>query len=269
MSGGTFQIPQVERSHVLPIAVVASVTLHGFLLMAGLASEPGGRRAAPPIAARSLALAVSVPIALPPKRVAAAAPPVVPPVAAPAPPVATQAVVPKRGAPARQPAPPAAIQQGAQPSGQIAFEAEAEAGEAQAASAEVPPGPATEPPVAAPAPAEPPPGSPQGAETGLGEGELARYGAGMRNRLMRHLGYPPKAQRQGIEGTVLVLVRVHRNGRLAGAPEVVESSGNAELDAAALRCVAAAAPFQALPGGAAALTEFTLPVRFALEDGQG
>ncbi len=71
--------------------------------------------------------------------------------------------------------------------------------------------------------------------------------------------YPRAAQARGIEGTALVLVRVDAAGQVTSA-HVHESSGNADLDAAALRV---ARLYEFAPG---APGRALLPVPFRLRD---
>jgi len=77
--------------------------------------------------------------------------------------------------------------------------------------------------------------------------------------------YPQMAVEMGQEGTVEVLVKVRRDGSLVERPRVCRSSGHELLDAEAVRMVAAAAPFAALPSDEA-MTELRVPVRFHLEN---
>lgn len=88
----------------------------------------------------------------------------------------------------------------------------------------------------------------------------ASWGASIRARIERRKAYPAAAGRA--TGTVTVRLTVSRTGQL-GAVSVVQSSGNAALDQAALRAVGAAR-FPKAPQG---LTEpsyaFTLPMTFA------
>jgi len=77
--------------------------------------------------------------------------------------------------------------------------------------------------------------------------------------------YPPSALEGGIEGVVLVQARID----LAGAPEetlVKVSSGNAELDAAAIRAVSRWRFSPAMQGGAAVSSIFEVPVRFSIKN---
>jgi TonB family protein len=48
------------------------------------------------------------------------------------------------------------------------------------------------------------------------------------------LFYPPEARRQGIQGTVVMHICTDGAGRLTEEPSIAASSGNADLDSAAL-----------------------------------
>ena len=58
---------------------------------------------------------------------------------------------------------------------------------------------------------------------------------------------PPPRGAYGLERRVEVFFRIDRNGRLAVSPRPTTSSGEALFDQAAMRAVAAAAPFPPLP----------------------
>lgn len=76
----------------------------------------------------------------------------------------------------------------------------------------------------------------------------AAYMRGWVDRVERvgNLNYPNEARRRGMHGDVLMTVTLNRDGSVKGI-EVVKSSGQALLDAAAQRIVRLAAPFPALP----------------------
>lgn len=112
---------------------------------------------------------------------------------------------------------------------------------------------ATAPPRTAPAP--------------VAEYDLGGYGDGIHSALLAERMYPDEARDLELEGETLVMIRVHRDGTLAGRPVVAKSSGHPCLDREALRMVTAAAPFAKLPDGYAHPTaEFTIPVQFELAD---
>lgn len=102
----------------------------------------------------------------------------------------------------------------------------------------------------------------------LSQGEandvLAGWGASIRARIEKRKRYPAAAD--GAEGSVTLRLTIARTGQLAGV-SIASSSGNAALDAAALKAVNAAGRFAKAPSG---LTEasysFTLPIRFARAD---
>ena len=150
----------------------------------------------------------------------------------------------------------------------------------------VKPRPRPAPPAAAaePRPEQPPPSESSAAQvaTGAGGGAVAgnggqaqapslsqarindltaNWGATIRARIEKRKRYPLAAD--GASGTVTVRLTVTRSGALADL-SVVASSGNAALDAAAVKAVRAAGRFPAAPEGLSQdSTSFTLPMRFA------
>ncbi|MFT5392567.1 MAG: TonB family protein, partial [Gammaproteobacteria bacterium] len=79
-----------------------------------------------------------------------------------------------------------------------------------------------------------------------------------------HKRYPTMARRQRREGTATVLFRLHPDGAL-DALEMDNSSGFEALDEAALRAVAAVAPFGPAQGFLARETRFRVGVKFHLQ----
>ena len=195
------------------------------------------------------------PVPPPPPRIAAVPPP--PVTLAPPPPAAPQQTTPphpptrpvRRGAPGTRaasidPNRPAPAEPGPPTPG--------------AAPADVP-APPTEP-----APDGPPP-TPPADDSGDGRFDVAGYGRALSMAVHARKSYPRAAERRGIEGTVRIHVVVSRDGRLADAPSVQQTSGDEELDAQAVRMVEAAAPFEALPDTYRKPTiEFVIPIDFTL-----
>ena len=88
----------------------------------------------------------------------------------------------------------------------------------------------------------------------------AQWGAAIRARIERRKTYPASAGRAA--GTVTLRLQVGADGRLAGVA-VVTSSGNAALDAAAIRAVKSAGRLPKAPAGlGTSPASFTLPLRF-------
>ena len=82
--------------------------------------------------------------------------------------------------------------------------------------------------------------------------------------LAQHRQYPRAARRSGAEGTVWVRFVLDRGGTLQGS-ELLESSGHAVLDRAALDLLQRAAPFPALPANLAMdEIELVLPIEYDL-----
>lgn len=93
---------------------------------------------------------------------------------------------------------------------------------------------------------------------------LNRYTAQLRAALQRRLRYPAAVDATKISGVAAVQFTVLRSGRIVSA-SLVRSSGNAELDQAAL---AAASPGSMLPSAPEAISQeqftFLIPLRFDL-----
>ena len=107
-------------------------------------------------------------------------------------------------------------------------------------------------------------GSPGGGDSGAGS-ELVAYREQLSRSVTRGLRYPPQAVRLRLEGTARVLVRINRDGSLAGPPRLEGSSRFRVLDLEALRVVEAAAPFSPLPPELSReAVEFVIPVSFSL-----
>jgi TonB family protein len=86
----------------------------------------------------------------------------------------------------------------------------------------------------------------------------------------RGLRYPSQAVRLRLEGTARVLVRINRDGSLAGPPRLEGSSRFRVLDLEALRVVEASAPFSPLPPELSRESvEFVIPVSFSLRAAAG
>lgn len=77
--------------------------------------------------------------------------------------------------------------------------------------------------------------------------------------------YPEEAKRNGIEGTVLVNVRVLETGA-AGEVAIARSSGSSLLDAEAVRFGRSAKFVPARRDGVPVATWVRIPVKFVLED---
>lgn len=79
------------------------------------------------------------------------------------------------------------------------------------------------------------------------------------------LAYPPQAQREQLEGTAVIRIRVLESGA-AGDVGVVRSSGHTLLDAQALRMAQGARFTPARQQGQPVDAWVTLPIRFELRD---
>ena len=76
--------------------------------------------------------------------------------------------------------------------------------------------------------------------------EMDRYLAGVRDRIWMVVPYPPEERENGTEGIVHVAFTIHKDGSISGL-RILRSSGNRNLDAAALAGIKAA-KFRGPPG---------------------
>lgn len=98
-------------------------------------------------------------------------------------------------------------------------------------------------------------------------GDIGRaYAAGMRTIIERHKEPPVSANGNAIEGRCLVVCIIKRDGSLKHA-EIIRTSGNPALDAAALRSVRKAGNFPAVPDAIPGEElSFDVPLTFRAED---
>jgi protein TonB len=101
---------------------------------------------------------------------------------------------------------------------------------------------------------------------GDGKAALKAYGRGVHASMESHKRYPIAARKLGLEGDVIVKVKIDRQGNLVGRPTIARSCGHEVLDNEALRMVEKAAPFAGLPEAFEKDTAtLKLPVRFRLK----
>ena len=94
--------------------------------------------------------------------------------------------------------------------------------------------------------------------------DLRGYGRTLFAAIIAERRYPKIARRLGLQGRVLLRLRLTRDGRLLHS-KVIRSSGHRALDQEAQRMVRAAAPYAALPAGfSKASATIVVPVRFRL-----
>lgn len=92
-----------------------------------------------------------------------------------------------------------------------------------------------------------------------------RYLGALGPLLRKHLVYPPAAQRRGLEGQVMLSLRIARDGSVH-ALAVQRSSGEPLLDDGALATVRRAAPLPPLPAGLPeAALDVNVPLSFGLD----
>ncbi len=92
------------------------------------------------------------------------------------------------------------------------------------------------------------------------------YFSALHARVQRALDYPRRARLDSIQGTVVLRIRIDRDGRIQSS-QVTESSGSRVLDRHAVRIAKRAAPFGPVPVHFEDDDlAFELPVEFALTD---
>ncbi len=215
------------------VAGLVAIGLHAFLLLALTSSDLAriGEPQAKASTASRLRIALGTPAAepAPPPAVVARARPVAPP----------------RPPSTREPAPAAAprIETESQPLPHVAARAvPAAAGDLRGADLQ------------------------NGGETEPAGEFRSDYFSDLHARVVAVLDYPPRAKNERVEGTVVVRVRIDRDGRIQSS-QVAESSGSRVLDRHALRITKRAAPFGPVPAHFEADDlAFELPVEFALRD---
>jgi len=92
-----------------------------------------------------------------------------------------------------------------------------------------------------------------------------RWFTDQRRHVQEHLVFPQARALAKDQGVSLYRVRVLRDGRLLGAPQLLRSSGHADFDAAARYAITQAAPFDALPAALAPEAKqllLVIPVQF-------
>jgi protein TonB len=82
-------------------------------------------------------------------------------------------------------------------------------------------------------------------------------------RLEHFRHYPPDAQRQHIQGTVVIRFRLNRDGRVLSA-SLERSSGSAVLDQAAMETLRNADPLPKIPADRPDQVELVVPVEFTI-----
>jgi protein TonB len=116
---------------------------------------------------------------------------------------------------------------------------------------------APSPAAGAPMTTDPAPGPAGGGRSS----EIDEYVAGVRRRVSRHKRYPPFALRRGIEGVVVVRLRIGGDGRVTRASP--DASAEPLLARSALEAVERASPFPPPPDGP---LELELPIRWRIDE---
>lgn len=111
--------------------------------------------------------------------------------------------------------------------------------------------------------AEPAAEQPQPTAPPLAAARLSEYLALVREAVEANKDYPAFARQLGQQGTVLVAIRIDRDGHLLGA-EILSSSGHASLDKAALAAVRKAGRFRAPQGFGLAELRVEIPIAYKL-----
>ncbi len=108
-------------------------------------------------------------------------------------------------------------------------------------------------------------GSPMGTDASGGEEVARRYEQMLSGWIMQHRIYPLEAEREGIEGTAILRIRINRGGVIQFV-SIERSAGNPLLDAAVIQTARASNPVPAVPvaypGGD--LLEFKIAIEFKL-----
>ncbi|MDF2368029.1 energy transducer TonB [Sneathiella sp.] len=98
-----------------------------------------------------------------------------------------------------------------------------------------------------------------------GNAETSNYRGKVREVLLKNKFYPKMAKRFQMEGNVIFAFTIHRDGRVT-ALRVLNSSGHAVLDKAALRMVEISMPFVAFPADIKAdHLDFRFPATYTVE----
>jgi protein TonB len=101
-----------------------------------------------------------------------------------------------------------------------------------------------------------------GKNSAAGNAAVSNYPGKVASKLRRALRYPAEAKRQRLRGQAQVSFVVSASGGV-GSIRLVSSSGSPILDRAAIETVRRAAPFPAIPAGAARSSwPFTVPLAF-------
>jgi TonB family protein len=107
-------------------------------------------------------------------------------------------------------------------------------------------------------------GAGAGSALAAGGANLDDYFSALYERVDQLHEYPRRARRDQIEGTVLLAIRIDRQGRIASC-EVRESSGSTLLDRQAERTIRHAAPFGEVPPSVSdASLDFDFPLEYKL-----
>jgi protein TonB len=97
---------------------------------------------------------------------------------------------------------------------------------------------------------------------GASAGEKAAYAARLRSHVQRFERYPAEAERNGVTGSVRIVITIDRSGRLVSS-RLTAGSGSTILDDAARATAERASPYPPPPDGIGGRTlTFTATVRF-------
>lgn len=92
-----------------------------------------------------------------------------------------------------------------------------------------------------------------------------RWGLRLQRRIASRLEFPEERARRMDQGTAVYRIRIRRNGRLAGPPELLRTSGFDDFDRNARLALEEALPAGALPSDLAPsrdVVPFTVPIQF-------
>lgn len=122
------------------------------------------------------------------------------------------------------------------------------------------------PPQAAVQPPPPPAAQVQKAEPAAERNMVATYEKNLSDLIKRHEKYPPRAKREGWQGTAIVGLSLSADGKVVDI-KLLESSGREILDEAAVDMVRKALPLPRAPEGLRGKERLVrLPIAFKLQD---
>ncbi len=107
-------------------------------------------------------------------------------------------------------------------------------------------------------------GAPHGdMDTSIEASEMDIFKSIVRKKISSKIKYPENFRRRGIEGTIRIKFEIVAGGMLDNI-EILESSGNSDIDSAALEALKSAQPFVPFPCKVKQNIAFSIPLRYKL-----